>query len=122
MYVKGTAMVKAGILLILKWAARITAGIGFLFWGAFFVAHTGEWFINPLFTQTQLPPFKVWVAQLLHLGFLVGYIIGFKWELIGGLLAVFSASAFFVLISVLGFLPWTIIPGVLFLLYWWLKR
>ena len=106
----------------IRWVARITAAIALLSWGAFFVAHLSEWFIKPLFTGTQLPPLKVWTAQLLHFGFLVGYIIGFKWELIGGLFVVFGVSAFFILIGILKFVPWTILPGVLYLFCWWLGR
>ena len=110
------------VAVVIRWSARITAVIGFFFWGAFFLAHLNEWFIQPLFTEIQLPPSKVWICQLLHFGFLVGYIVSFKWELIGGLLVVFSASAFFISIGVLKFLPWTILPGVLFLLCWWLGK
>ena len=109
-------------LIIVTWIARVTAVICFLFWGAFFVAHLNAWFITPLLTKAQLPPLSIWMQKLLHLGFLVGYIIGFKRELIGGLLGVVSALAFCVSIGVLKFLPWTILPGVLFLIAWTIDR
>ena len=108
--------------IIVSWTARVTAGICFLFWGAFFVAHMSEWFIRPIFTKTQLPPLSVCLRMLLHLGFLVGYIIGFKWELIGGLLVVVSASTFFISIGVLKFLPLSILPGILFLIAWTVRH
>lgn len=58
-------------------------------WGAFFVEHLG-WFRD----LQQLPP-PVMVLQACHLLLLVGLVIGWRWELAGGIVTLASAVIFF---------------------------
>jgi hypothetical protein len=59
----------------------------------------------------------VWFGQLLHLLVLAGLIIGFKWELVGGLLVIAASVLFFSDKAPL-FIPITILPAVLYLYCW----
>jgi hypothetical protein len=61
-----------------------------LFWGAFFIEHLG-WFMHP----GSLPPPKVFLMQGLHLMMLLGFVIGWRWELAGGILILAGALPFF---------------------------
>lgn len=75
-----------------KWGGRLTATLLLLFWGAFFVEHTSEWFLRP---GGQFPPFSVWFLQLAHFAMLVGLSLIVKWERLGGLILVLASIAFF---------------------------
>jgi len=75
----------------IRWCARLWAAVLFFFWGAFFVEHLEEWFIR----AAGWPPGSVIAIQGLHFLFLLGLVIGWRWELIGGLLAFLAAIAFF---------------------------
>jgi hypothetical protein len=63
----------------------------FLLWGAFFGEHALAWFRDP----AAMPPARVWLLQLCHLGLLIGYVIGWRWELTGGIVTQVTAVIFF---------------------------
>ena len=71
--------------------ARAWAGILLVAWGAFFVEHAVEWFAP----SGPFPPVGVWLLQLCHLVFLIGLIVGWRWELTGGIVTLVSAVMFF---------------------------
>ena len=75
----------------LRWLARVWAGLLFLFWGAFFVEHTAEWFVR----GGDWPPLDVSLLHAAHFVMLVGFITGWRWELLGGVLALGGAMLFF---------------------------
>ena len=77
--------------LIVRWIARLWAAALFLFWGAFFVEHTAEWFGR----GTPTPPLGVVALHTLHGLFLVGLLVGWRWELAGGVIALVAGAAFF---------------------------
>lgn len=110
---------------IIRWIAYVLGSLLFFFWGAFFLAHLIEWFINPLFRGEKMPSISIWVQNLFHLFMLLGFIIAFKYELFGGLLIVASAAVFFSLaktsLSHLYFAV-TIIPALLYIFCWWKSR
>lgn len=102
----------------LRWSARLVAVLLFLLWGAFFVEHTGDYFSHP----GKLPP--PWVLGLhgLHFALLVGLLIGWRWELAGGLLVVAATLTFFPMVAGVRagwFIAVTIIPGILWLICAW---
>jgi hypothetical protein len=104
----------------LRFLASVVAIGAALLWFAFFVEHAAEWFTGPRF-----PPVVVWVAQLAHLGILVGLVASLRWRLAGSLAAAASVVLFFALtvwppVPVL-FIP-TVLPALLFLLAWILGR
>jgi len=91
-----------------------------LFWGTFFVEHL-QCFANP----GQWPPIKVIVLQLLHLTMLAGLLLAWRWELIGSLLVIVSALAFFSQVAGGNFVLFssiTSIPAVLWLYCYWRDR
>jgi hypothetical protein len=98
----------------LRWIARLLAFALFVFWGLFFLEHIWEWFIRP---YPQIPPPKVWVGQTLHFLILAGLVIGFRWELTGGLLTIIASVLFFADKAPLFILP-TIVPAILYLYCW----
>jgi hypothetical protein len=77
--------------LIARWAARGLAAALVLLWGAFFVHHALEWFTNP----AKLPPPFVFVMQGLHGLFLLGLLVGWKWEVPGAAMVLAAAVPFF---------------------------
>jgi hypothetical protein len=77
--------------IIIRWCARLWAAFLFIFWGAFFVEHLEEWFIRAV----EWPPRAVVALQGLHFLFLLGLVVGWWWEFIGGLVVLFAAVAFF---------------------------
>lgn len=77
--------------LVLRWAARGLAALLFLFWGSFFLHHLQEWFMD----LGKLPPPWVFAAQGLHLLFLLGLVVGWRWEVPGALLVLAGAIPFF---------------------------
>jgi hypothetical protein len=101
-----------------RWIARLAAAAMFLLAGAFFLEHMSEWFIKPF---PQMPPLYVWVGQLLHLVYLAGLIIGLRWERLGGCLAIAAAALFLWDKNPTLILP-SIVPGVLYLMSWYLDR
>ncbi len=113
--------------IIVSWLGRITAAMGLFLWGSFFVAHLHEWYITPIVNQTELPPWHVGLRMLLHFGFLLGYILGVKRELLGGLMVVICASAFFISLGPSKLIFWmymlsAILPGLLYLAAWVMRK
>lgn len=86
---------------VVRWAGRIWAGALFLLWGAFFVEHLREWFMTP----AASPPPMVVLLQAFHLLLLIGLVVGWKWELAGGLVTLASAVVFFGLAAGPRFVP-----------------
>ncbi len=107
---------------IIGWAARVSGLCLFLFWGAFFVEHSVEWFFTP---WPKLPPVYVWVSQCVHLILLISYIIAMRWHLTGGLLIIISSFVFLFDKAGSGFILFfsiSIIPAGLYLFYWWRSK
>jgi len=103
---------------LVRWVARAVALLALLFWGAFFIEHLQEWFIQPF---PDAPPVYVWFAQLLHFLILAGLIIGLQWERAGGILVV-AASVLFLMDKAPALIPLTTLPGILYLYCWWNGR
>ena len=103
----------------LKLLASFVAVGAAVLWLAFFIEHLTEWFTGP-----PWPPPGVWVAQLAHLGILVGLIASLRWRLAGSIATVVSAIVFFALTVwppvPLLFIP-TIAPALLFMAAWLLR-
>ena len=100
-----------------RWIARLLGLCLLLLWGAFFVEHL-QWFAQP----GQWPPAKVIVLQLVHLAMLAGLVLAWKWELIGSILVIASALAFFSQTaggSFLLFSSITSLPAILWLYCHW---
>ena len=101
---------------IFWWSSKIFAIVLFFFWGAFFIEHLSEWFINP---SGGFPPMNVWILQSLHFFMTVGFLIMLKWEKTGITIMLLSTILFF---SLAGFnrFPFiafiNIIPVILFVI------
>jgi hypothetical protein len=78
------------LITLLRWIARIWGIALLLFWGAFFVEHL-TWFADP----HRLPPAFVFLMQGIHLAMLVGLVLAWRWELLGGTIVLVSSLAFF---------------------------
>jgi hypothetical protein len=104
------------------WAGRVTAGLLFLFWGAFFVEHSAEWFLR---SDGRFPPAWVAVQHGFHFLMLVGLAAMLKWDKVGAAILTLSTFAFFGFIGFRGF-PWiallNLIPLLGFGLSWWSQR
>jgi hypothetical protein len=90
-----------------------------LLWGAFFVEHTAEWFDEPF---RELPPWHVILRHMLHFLMLVSFVVAWKWEGIGGCMIALFTVPFFVGVNAIQFIPFTIVPGLLFLVCWYWSR
>lgn len=112
----------ATIRTVALWAARAASVVLFLLWGAFFVEHIIQWFIEP---KNVWPPPSVWFFQTLHGLMLAGLLLALKWERTGMVLMVAASIALFSLIGMNRF-PWfalvNLIPLALFAAYWSLAR
>ncbi len=75
---------------LVRWVARVSAAVLFLFWGAFFLAHL-QWFAD----IHHWPP--LWVVGLvgLHFLMLLGLVLGWRYELAGAALVMATAIPFF---------------------------
>lgn len=107
-----------------RWAARGISLVVLAIWGFFIVAHLinglaggGEEASRPLGTDDYF-------GLLAMGGWLVGLILGWRWESLGGTIVIvaFVVSAV-VNPNVLSF-PFLLIPtaGLLFLVSWWIRR
>lgn len=85
---------------VFRWLGRALAVLLFLFWGAFFVEHLSEWFLNA--RRGELPLW-VWGSQVLHLGMLIGLLLMLRWEKLGTVVTVLATTAFFANIGVSSF-------------------
>jgi hypothetical protein len=72
----------------------------FLFWGAFFVEHLGEWFLAG---GASGPPPWVWMAQAAHFGMLLALVATVAWTWPGALATVATTALFFAIIGYRGF-------------------
>ncbi len=100
-------------LLTLRWLARLLAVALVIFWGGFFIEHVG--FLARSGHAANVPP-RVWIALGTHFLLLVGLVLGWIWERLGGVLVLVAAPLFFVLSAGTGvvFLAGvTILPGIL---------
>jgi len=107
---------------ITRWVARVLALAVFLLWGAFFVEHTGEWFVAPF---PQLPPLKVCLFQCLHLLLLLGLLASLRWPRLGLIWVAVVACAFFLPVAGARFSIFfgiTILPVLLLALCDWLNQ
>lgn len=77
-------------MIYLRWVARLWAAGLVLFWGAFFVEHVSEWLIR----AERWAPLSVLIVLAAHFSLLVGLIVGWHRELIGGVIVMISASLF----------------------------
>src|SRR5262245_18715886 len=104
---------------VARWAARVLGTGLFLFWGAFFLAHL-EWFRDP----RQLPPPWVIGVYGLHFLMLLGFLLAWRWELLGGVLILASALPFFAVASrnFALYAGVTAVPAVLWLYCGWQAR
>lgn len=76
--------------IVLRWVARLgAAGVG-LFWGLFLVEHLQEW----VFRAGDLPPPFVLITLAAHTALIVGLVVGWRWELLGGTVALAAACLF----------------------------
>ncbi|HEY3440336.1 MAG TPA: hypothetical protein VGK29_06275 [Paludibaculum sp.] len=100
------------------WAGRATAALLFLFWGAFFVEHTAEWFLRG---DGRFPPAWVAVQHGFHFLMLAGLAAMMRWERAGAVVLTVSTFAFFGFIGLRSF-PWiallNLIPLACFGVYW----
>ena len=80
---------------VVRWTARIWGTTVALFWGVFLLEHLVEWF-NP---STGLPPLQVWLLQGLHFLMVAALLAAWRYELIGGLLALAASIPFFVAVA-----------------------
>jgi hypothetical protein len=87
------AIADAPLTIAARWTARVWAAGLFLFWGAFFVHHLAQWFTVP----GQWPPPWVVGVVALHGLMLVGYVVGWRWEVLGAVLVLATAVPFFYL-------------------------
>ena len=83
-----------------RWLGRTLALLLLLFWGAFFLGHLSEWFLN---AQGPLPPTRVWISQVLHLGMLVGLALMLRWDRLGAIVTALGTTAFFASIGMHSF-------------------
>jgi hypothetical protein len=77
---------------LMKRPARILVAGVFLLWGAFFVEHTQEWFIQPF---PQHPPLKVCLGQAVHLLMLAGLLVSLRRPWLGSVWVASTAFTFF---------------------------
>jgi len=91
----------------------------FLFWGAFFLSHLFEWFLN---TEKGLPPISVWLNMSFHLMMLFGLAMTIKWYKLGALITLIGTIAFFSSIGYRGFPYIALLNGIplIFLCMHWL--
>lgn len=75
-----------------KWGGRLIALLLLVFWGAFFVDHLSEWFLQG---GGRYPPRRVWIQQFFHLAMLVGFGLMLKWDRLGSVVVLASGTAFF---------------------------
>jgi hypothetical protein len=101
------------LLLVLRWLARIT---GLILAGLVLLFVVGEGPPNPV-----RQPFSVQLEFLAMFLMLVGFLLGWRWEAAGGILAVVGFTIFFATEIVVNgrppgrAIPLFAIPGVLFL-------
>jgi hypothetical protein len=83
-----------------RWLGRTLALLLLLLWGFFFLEHLSEWFRH---IPGAVPPARVWVGQILHLGMLVGLALMLRWDRLGAVVTTLGTTAFFASIGYHGF-------------------
>lgn len=110
---------------IIRWTARILgslfAATGLIIFGSELVEHfSGE----PVFSIDTTADFVA--LLLLHGSYIIGYIIAWKWEALGGVIAIGGVICSQIIspnpISMFAGQLIFIIPGILFLVYWYMIR
>ena len=110
-----------GITAAVRWAARIT---GALLVGLFVLIAIGEG--GPPNILGRPVPVQLESAGMLMM--LVGFLVGWRWEAVGGVLAIAGFGTFLVTEMVVngkppgGAIPLFLIPGVLFLISFGLRK
>ena len=108
---------------IVRWIARIWGGLIILFVLSFFLADVlgGEQMVGePLSTKDKI------TFAFFPLGTIVGLVLAWKWEGVGGLITVLAMIGLLIirpdLLSSFYFIAIGMIPGLLFIGYWYLSR
>lgn len=107
---------------IFFWTARITGSLLLAFVLFFLLAH--------IFGDKEAPLKEMSVDDMMAfalfpLGFVVGLILAYKWEGLGGLISIGSMAVLFFVRSDLASQPVMLsltLPGLLYLSYWYLSR
>lgn len=98
-----------------RFLARTAAVTLFAIWAAYVVAEMIRSHHAPLAPETYLQGIVLAVV-------FAGYAIGWRWELVGGLMAIVATGAFFVVEALTVSMPrdpnmaWFAVPGMLYLL------
>lgn len=111
---------KVKIARFIRLLARLDSLLLLLFWGAFFVEHL-SWFVQP----EAKPPLRIWLIQGAHLGLLLSYLIGLRWERTGSLLIIASSLLFFIPVAgpqMAYFILISVMPAGLYLFSHWMER
>lgn len=103
---------------IVRWAARALALATFLLWGWFFSVQLEEWILYPF---SLFMPLGALIGQSLYVLLLAGLVVGFKWELAGGLMVIGAAVPLFASNAPL-FIPLAVLPGVLYIACWFSRQ
>jgi hypothetical protein len=115
-------LIEMNLILTGKWAGRVAALLLLLFWGAFFVEHTAEWFLR---SDGRYPPTWVFVQHGFHFCMILSLAAMWRWEKPGAIALVASTAAFFGLIGLHRF-PFiallNLIPIAAFSLSWFAAR
>ena len=110
-------------LLIIRWTARIIA--------LFFILTMLLIFFASIFSTEESKPTGVaWIGILfMPIGVVVGLILAWKWEGLGGIIALISLVSFHLFLLIQSgmfrsfpFADLTIVPAILFLVYWYLTK
>lgn len=109
---------------IARWAARGISLVVLAIWGFFIVAHLINGFTGEGEEPSQALRFDDYIGLAAMGGWLIGLMVGWRWESIGGAIVIvaFAVSAA-INPNILSF-PFLLIPtaGLLFLVSWWIRR
>ncbi len=110
--------IRWSVAFVLTTLARVAAAALFLLWGAFFVEHVTEWFLQ----ESGFPPGVVWVGQVLHGALLCALAFLVFRPRAGALATLIATLAFFGWIGVLNYLPAITLAPVMLVALAWLAR
>lgn len=85
------------LLTVLKWSRRVIAGAIFLLWGAFFIEHVREWYLQPAPAQ---PPLWVGLCMVCHLAVLIGLLMILRWDRLGSFVTLLATVGFLAAIAI----------------------
>lgn len=77
--------------LALRWGGRGLACVLLVMWGAFFVEHVREWYVQP---SNGFPPRWVLAVMVSHLVMLVGLAVSLRWGRVGAAVTLVGTAAF----------------------------